>query len=757
MQTITEAAAYTLQFINQTQRSVFLTGKAGTGKTTLLREIIATTHKNTVVVAPTGIAALNAGGVTIHSMFQLPFGGFIPSFNVDSQFTDTVKFESKDTLRRHFKMSGLKKSVIRNMELLVIDEVSMLRADLLDAMDYMMQTVRKKTTPFGGVQVLFIGDLLQLPPVIRDEEWKTLRAYYQGKFFFHSHVVQQSPPLYIELSKIYRQTDTGFISVLNNLRNNQISTEDIELLNKYVKPDFDLKENKGYITLTTHNAKADTMNAQALEDLKGELINYKADIVGDFPEKLFPIEERLLLKVGAQVMFVKNDLSFDKNYFNGKMGIIKSLSSQEIRIHFPEEDKTIEVEKYEWQNIRYKVDPVTKEIEEEVLGTFVHYPIKLAWAITVHKSQGLTFDKAAIDVSQVFMPGQAYVALSRLRSLEGLVLLSPLRMNGISNDQDVMNYALNKASEEVLKNSLHFETKNFIHNYLINSFDWSDLAQEWRNHKYSYSEKSESSEKSKHTIWATKQMNAIDALLDPSKKFIIQLNKIFNNETVDLIHVSERIQAAFDYFFKSMDELVFEILWKLEEVKRIKKVKAFFDELIVLEELQTKAVLRLMKAKLLIETVVAGETISKEKLTSDEIKKYIPRKKEAIENQFKKVNITLIEDEKDVERYSAKKKSENKAPKKSTVEETYELWQAKNSIQNIATIRKLTTQTIESHLVKLIQSKKVNVNDILPKDKITELSEAFKHYKEESLTGMKEQFGDKYSWDELRMFKASLN
>ncbi|MBC5839335.1 helix-turn-helix domain-containing protein [Flavobacterium muglaense] len=757
MQTISEAAAYTLQFINQTQRSVFLTGKAGTGKTTLLREIIATTHKNTVVVAPTGIAALNAGGVTIHSMFQLPFGGFIPAFNVDSQFTDTVKFESKDTLRRHFKMSGLKKSVIRNMELLVIDEVSMLRADLLDAMDYMMQTVRKKTAPFGGVQVLYIGDLLQLPPVIRDEEWRTLRNYYSGKFFFHSHAVQLSPPLYIELSQIYRQTDTDFIAVLNNLRNNQISQQDIAVLNKYVKPDFDLKENKGYITLTTHNAKADAMNAQALADLKGELITYDPEIVGDFPDKIYPIESKLQLKIGAQVMFVKNDLSFDKNYFNGKMGVIQSLGMHEIRVHFPEENKTIEVEKYEWQNIRYSVNPMTKEVEEEVLGTFVHYPIKLAWAITVHKSQGLTFDKAAIDVSQVFMPGQAYVALSRLRSLEGLILLSPLRMNGISNDQDVMNYALNKATEEVLKNSLHFETKNFIHNYLINSFDWSDLAQEWRNHKFSYSDKSESSEKSKHAIWANKQLIAIDGLLDPSQKFIHQLNKIFNTETVDLIHVSERIQAAFDYFFKPMDDLVFEVLWKLEEVKRIKKVKAFFDELTVLEELQTKAVLRLMKAKLLIETVVAGQTISKEKLTSDEIKKYIPRKKDAIENQFKKVHVTLIEDDKDLERYSAKKKTDKKAPKKSTIEETYDLWIAKNSIDDIANIRKLTAQTIEGHLVKLIQSKKVNVQDILPEDKITELSEAFKHYKEESLTPMKEQFGDKYSWDELRMFKASLN
>jgi hypothetical protein len=757
MQAISEAAEYTLQFINQTQRSIFLTGKAGTGKTTLLREIIETTHKNTVVVAPTGIAALNAGGVTIHSMFQLPFGGFIPAFNVESQFTETVKFESKDTLRRHFKMGGLKKSVIRNMELLIIDEVSMLRADLLDAMDYMMQTVRKKTTPFGGVQVLFIGDLLQLPPVIRDEEWRTLRAYYKGKFFFHSHVVQQNPPLYIELSKIFRQTDSTFISVLNNLRNNQISAEDIQVLNKYVKPDFDLKANKGYITLTTHNAKADTMNSQALHDLKGELITYKPDIVGDFPEKIFPIEENLKLKIGAQVMFVKNDTSMDKNYFNGKMGIIKSLSSQEILVHFPEEDKTIEVEKYEWQNIRYKLDQATKEIEEEVLGTFVHYPIKLAWAITVHKSQGLTFDKAAIDVSQVFMPGQAYVALSRLRSLEGLVLLSPLRMNGISNDQDVMDYSLNKASDELLKNSLHFETKNFIHNYLINSFEWSELAQEWRNHKFSYPEKSESSEKSKHSVWAAKQLNAIDSLMDPSKNFILQLNKIFNSETVDLIHVSERIQAAFDYFFKPMDDLVFEILWKLEEVKRIKKVKAFYDELIVLEELQTKAVLRLMKAKLLIETVVAGEPISKDKLTSDEIKKYLARKTEAIQNQFKKVHVTLIEDEKDLERYTAKKKPDSKAPKKSTVDITYELWLDKTSIQDIATIRKLTPQTIESHLVKLIQSKKVSVRDILPQDKIKELGEAFKHYKEESLTAMKEQFGDKYSWDELRMFKASLN
>jgi uncharacterized protein YpbB len=756
MQTISEAAAYTLRFINQTHRSVFLTGKAGTGKTTLLRKIIETTHKSTVVVAPTGIAALNAGGVTIHSMFQLPFGGFIPD-NSAPQFSENTKFETKATLRRHFKMSGLKKSVIRNMELLIIDEVSMLRADLLDAMDYMMQTVRKKSSPFGGVQVLFIGDLLQLPPVIRDEEWRTLRTYYKGKFFFHSHVVQQNPPLYIELSKIFRQTDDTFIAVLNNLRNNQISQEDIQTLNQYVKPDFDLKANKGYITLTTHNVKADTMNAQALEDLEGTLKVYKPEIVGEFPEKIFPVEEQLQLKVGAQIMFVKNDLSLDKNYFNGKMGIVKSLSNYEILVHFPEENITIEVEKYEWQNIRYKVNETTKEIEEEVLGTFVHYPIKLAWAITVHKSQGLTFDKAALDVSQVFLPGQAYVALSRLRSLKGLVLLSPLRMNGISNDQDVMDYSLNKASDSFLENALHFETKNFIRNYMISSFDWSDLAQEWRNHKFSYTEKSESSEKSKHAVWAKKQTEVIERLLDPSQKFIAQLNKLFSQETADLNHISERIQAAFGYFLKPMDDLVFEILWKVEEVKRIKKVKAFYDELIVLEELQTKAVLRLMKAKLLIETVVSGETISKERLTSDEIKKYISRKREAIQNQFKTVNVTLIEDEKDLERYTSKQKAAPKALKKSTVQETYELWLQKNTIAEIATIRKLSVQTIDGHLIRLIQAGTIAITDVLPEDKLKELAIAFRGYKEESLNNLKEQVGEKFTWDELKMFKASLN
>ena len=754
MENISQDAKYTLQFINQTQRNIFLTGKAGTGKTTLLHEIIKTTHKNCVVVAPTGIAALNAGGVTIHSLFQLPFGGFIPDHS-DPKFSDFVKFESKSTLFRHFKMSGLKKAVIRNLELLIIDEVSMLRSDLLDAIDFMLQSVRKRKTPFGGVQVLFIGDLLQLPPVIREEEWKTLRNYYKGKFFFHAQVIQQNPPLYIELSKIFRQTDSVFISVLNSLRHNKISSEDIKTLNQYVKPDFDLKANKGYITLTTHNAKADTINAKALEDLEGKLFQFKPEIVGDFPDKIYPVEEVLQLKKGAQIMFIKNDLAFEKRFFNGKMGFVQSISEEEIVIHFSEENTNITVDKYEWQNIRYSVNPDTKEIQEEVIGTFVHYPIKLAWAITVHKSQGLTFDKAALDVSQVFQPGQAYVALSRLRSLDGLVLLSPLQMNGISNDLDVMDYAENKADEKILSNALIVETQKFVLQYLKSAFDWIDLAQEWRNHQYSYQDKSEASEKSKHAGWAKTHTETIGQALEPARKFLLQLDKLFAADSIDYSFVEERFNAAYNYFFPTLDQLVREILWKLEEVKRMKKAKAFFDELVLLEELQMKAVLRMMKAKRLIKSIASGETISKENLTSSEIKNYRNTKLENIRQEFKDLNITLIDDDTDVERYTKKTKG-SKIAKKSTVQETYELWIEKNSIKEIAALRKLTPQTISGHLAKLIELQSVAISEVLTEDRITALASAFVGYKEETLNPIKEKFGDAFTWEELKLYKASL-
>ncbi|UGS23688.1 helix-turn-helix domain-containing protein [Flavobacterium channae] len=760
MEFLSAAATFTLKFINQTNRSIFLTGKAGTGKTTLLKEIIATTHKNTVVVAPTGIAALNANGVTIHSMFQLPFAAFIPDNKELPMFSNILKFENRDSLARHFKMNSVKRSVIRNMELLVIDEVSMLRADVLDAMDFMMRKVRRIELPFGGVQVLFIGDLLQLPPVVKEEEWQVLKKYYRGMFFFHSHIMQQYPPLYIELDKIFRQTDAEFIDVLNNLRHNKITQNDLAILNQFVNPSFDLKTNKGYITLTTHNSKADTINAQSLEDLEGKQFTYLPEITADFPEKIFPLDEKLHLKVGAQIMFIKNDLNFDKQFYNGKMGVINSLTEKEIFVHFPEENKTIEVERYEWQNIRYKVNENTKEIEEEVIGTFVHYPIKLAWAITVHKSQGLTFDKAALDVSQVFAPGQAYVALSRLRSLKGLILLSPLRMNGISSDEEVMSYAENKATEEILHHALAKETLNFWLNTLLNAFNFKELGQEWRNHLFSYNSNPETSgpksPKTKHNDWAKNQHDLISQILEPSTKFMSQLHKIFDDENLDIHFVKERCEAAYHYFFKTLDQVAEELLLKIEEVKRIKKVKAFYDELQTLEELQIKAILQLKKARQLTKIVVEGKAISKENLISEDSSTYKINKLVVVAERFRSMHSALVEDDEDVSYYSDSKKKKDKELKKSTIEETLELWKQNNSIYEIAKQRKLTPQTIYNHFTKLIQMEIVQLSDILPEDKISELKVAFTDFKGESLGELKEIHGDKFSWDELRLYKASL-
>lgn len=753
MNSLSAVATYTLKFINQTNKNVFLTGKAGTGKTTLLKEIIATTHKKTAVVAPTGIAALNAGGVTIHSLFQFPFGGFVPDF-VAPHVNEYVKFESKSTLGRNFRMSAAKKDVIKNIELLVIDEVSMLRADLLDAIEFMMQSIRRNKLPFGGAQVLFIGDLLQLPPIIKPEEWDVLSKYYSGKFFFHALAVQNNPPLYIELDKIYRQTDNAFIDVLNNLRNNTITVSNLQTLNQYVKPNFDFKTNPGYITLTTHNHKADTINNQAIDALEEKKFIYKAIIVDDFPEKIYPLDKELVLKVGAQIMFIKNDPSAEKKFYNGKMGFVKHLSDNEIIVFFPDEDRTIEVEQHEWENIRYKVNTTTKEIEEEILGTFSHYPIKLAWAITVHKSQGLTFDKAALDVSQVFQPGQAYVALSRLRSLKGLVLLAPMQMNGLSNDQDVMQYAKQKASTTTIQSALENETKNYLFNYLKATFDWHDLVQDWRTHRFSYKQEAPKSPKSKYASWAQNQALKIENLAVPAQNFIKQLNTLFAKETYNIAHIKERFNAAYAYFYKDLDDFVYQLLLKIDEIKRIKKVKTFYDELTELEDAHTKTIQRLMKAKLLIDLVAANKEIVKENLLSDDILMYKSIKIQQIA-ALKLPHQNAFEPSDAVFYYEPKQKKTQEI-KKSTTDITLELWSQQKSISEIATLRKLEKSTIYGHLAKLIAQEKLNVSDVLSADKITQLQVVFKYFKDESISEIKETVGDKFTYNELRLFRAGI-
>lgn len=759
MENLSKIARFTLQFVNQTNKTVFLTGKAGTGKTTLLKEIIATSHKNTAVVAPTGIAALNAGGVTIHSMFQLPFAAFIPEYVKEEMVNGNYRFESKSSLGRMFKMGASKKQVIRNLELLIIDEVSMLRPDVLDAIDFVMQSVRKSTQPFGGVQVLLIGDLWQLPPVIKPEEWQQLQKYYQGMYFFHAKVMQQNPPLYVELDKIYRQDDVTFISILNNLRNNTITPSDVSVLNRYVNPQFDIKKNSGTIVVTTHNAKADAINNEALNALKVESVFYKPEIVEDFPEKLYPLEPALELKIGAQVMFIKNDPSIEKKYYNGKIGIVKSLSSQEILVEFPEENKTIEVDKYIWENKIYEVDSNTNEVDERVIGTFSQYPLKLAWAITVHKSQGLTFDKAVLDVAQVFAPGQAYVALSRLRSLEGLTLLRSIQLNGIESDRAVLQYAENKADEVQLQMTLSLETKQYILSEIVKGFNTQQLTQAWRNHLFSFKEELPNSPKQKFKPWVEKQLQVLTELTETSQKFISQLYKIGTSETVDLDFLQERCEAGYHYFFKDLDTIFTELLLKIVEVKQLKKVKTFVDELLELEEGMLKCILNLKKIRLLIKNTKEGKDLSKKTMEADEIKFYKINKIASLSEQFKQINGFI--DDGSATNFSrqtkSKKKTQEKAePKKSTVAETFELWKQNKTIHQIAEIRKLTPQTIYNHFSKLIGTGEIMLSDLLEKDKITELETAFADYNNESLGELKEKFGEQFSWDELRLFKANL-
>ena len=752
-------AEFTERFINQTKQPVFLTGKAGTGKTTLLKKIIASTYKNAVIVAPTGIAALNAGGVTIHSFFQLPFAGFIPEFGKSPQFDESVKMETKDTLNRHFSMNKQRQAMMRNLELLIIDEVSMLRADLLDAMDWTLRNVRRVHEPFGGVQVLYIGDLLQLPPVVKQEEWNILRNYYTGMFFFNARVIREQPPLYIELSTIYRQQDSEFIRVLNHLRDNRITESDVQILNQFVQPDFDPLQHDGYITLTTHNAKADNMNAKALEELNTPLLKYQAEITGDFPPHLYPIDAELKLKVGAQVMFIKNDISFEKNFFNGKMGIIDSLTKDEVTVHFPEEKKSIVVEKYEWSNIRYSLNDATGEIKEEVLGTFVHFPLKLAWAITVHKSQGLTFDKAVLDVQDVFAPGQAYVALSRLRSLQGLVLLNPIRMNGLSNDQQVVAYASNKAEDDKLPLHLEQGMKRYLLDQLKISFDWYELNSKWAIHEVSYKLAGAKTEKGKNKSWVTHQAQAIQSTMEPAKKFVAQLENLLSRERPDLDFVNSRVLAAYDYFFKILDGVLTSNLKVIAELSKVRKTKSYVEELEELDELLTETILRLKRVRILTEAVTTGRELTRELVWNAEVRNYKLAKVAAIKQEQRQNPSLLDYDEDDAETIlkvrSSNKKPTEKREKKSTYDQTMDLLLEGKSVDEIARTRQLSEGTVYGHLATLIKAEKLELDDVLSNDRITELEDLVGDTEGTSLGQIKEKLGDKVSYDELRLLQAA--
>lgn len=744
-----------LNFINGTGKSVFLTGKAGTGKTTLLKTVLKKTHKNTVVVAPTGIAALNAGGVTIHSMFQLPFAGFIPDADPSFSIPPNTHLETQSTFGRHMRMASHRLSVMRNMELLIIDEVSMLRADTLDAVNFVLQRARKSKDPFGGVQLLLIGDLMQLPPVIKNEEWSVLRNYYKNIFFFNAIVIQQLRPVYMELRKVYRQSDAVFLNLLNNLRNNAIRTEDTNLLNQYVNPDFNLEKNPGYIYLTTHNIKAENINRKALAAIPEKEIVYQAEITGDFPEKIYPVEAELKLKVGAQVMFVKNDQSEKKRYYNGKMAEVTFLGEEEIIVTFPEERISIPVEKYEWQNIRFTVHPESKEIKEEILGTFVHYPLKTAWAITVHKSQGLTFEKAALDMKDVFQPGQAYVALSRLRTLEGLVLIGNLNLNGISNDTNVIDYAKNEADEEMMEKIFHAEKKRYLYNYVKTGFDQQILFRSWTRHQFSYRDTPPHSEKAKHHEWINQQVDALKNSQKVSTDFSAQLTRLFNVDDPDYIYISERLAKAKEYFFPILNDILFKLLYKIEEIRQVRRVKQYFGELSDLEEIHTAFILNMHKAIRLVEIHIEDGEIEKSALKTPFINSYRTDLAAQAREKFRQEKGILVVEENGEERYTkSRRKREAEKEKKSSIDITFELWQQKMDPSEIAGERKLTIGTVYNHFSRLVEIGKVNVEDILSQKTLQDLTRVFSAvYNDHSkLTELKNAAGEEYSFEIVRLF-----
>ncbi|MFZ1985851.1 MAG: helix-turn-helix domain-containing protein [Desulfatitalea sp.] len=413
------------EFVQHTSCNIFLTGKAGTGKTTFLHAIKKKSHKRLVVTAPTGVAAINAGGVTLHSFFQLPFGPFVPG--------------SEAHTSQH-RVTREKRNIIRSLDLLVIDEISMVRADLLDGVDSILRRYRRSDRPFGGVQLLMIGDLHQLAPVVKKEEWQIIEKYYDSPYFFSSTALGRTELMPIELKHIYRQSDQRFIELLNRVRDNQLDPATLKQINARHIPNFSPRDGEGYITLCTHNSGADAINAVKLKALPGKSRRFNAELGGDFPERAYPAAASLEVKTGAQVMFVRNDMSPEKCYFNGKIGAITGMSGDTIEVRCPGDRDTITVKKTTWENIEYTVDPQTAEISQKVIGTFSQYPLKPAWAITIHKSQGLTFDNAVIDAQAAFAHGQVYVALSRCRTFEGMVLSSPLTAVAVKTDPSVQRF-----------------------------------------------------------------------------------------------------------------------------------------------------------------------------------------------------------------------------------------------------------------------------------------------------------------------------
>lgn len=528
-------------FVTETSENIFLTGKAGTGKTTFLKYLKEHCTKNMIVAAPTGVAAINAGGVTLHSLFQLPFQPYIPEPFAAEEYLSSIKINKQ------------RRKLLEKMELLVIDEISMVRCDLLDALNALLKRIKRTSLPFGGVQMLFIGDLYQLPPVATRQDWQLLSEYYASTYFFDSQCLKDDDPLQIELTRIYRQREDAFINLLNKVRSNELGDEDFEMLHSRYQPGFRPTADEKYITLTTHNAIADSINTRELGGLLSPAFMYECEVDGDFLPSSYPADAQLKLKRGAQVMFLKNDP--EKKFYNGKMGIVSYLDREEVRVKC--EDEEIIVEKFTWENQRYSLNRQSGKLETEMLGTFTQFPLRLAWAITIHKSQGLTFEKAIIDAQRSFTGGQVYVALSRCTTLTGIVLNSKIPAHAILTDEKVINGLQRMQIRGLPEQRLEGARRIYLVNVLDKIFSFASIT-----HSMSALHQkvlqNQMRLQSGGMEWCCERSSEVQAMQRTGQKFMIQLESMVNElkRISELDTLQQRLTAAHGHFMPLLTAMI---------------------------------------------------------------------------------------------------------------------------------------------------------------------------------------------------------
>ncbi len=753
----TEMAALAARFVNSTARHVFLTGKAGTGKTTFLHQLARSTHKRFVILAPTGIAALNAKGVTIHSQFLLPFGAFIPERQLPADIPEYGAFHDRDTLNRRHPLNAVRRSVLRGIDLLIIDEVSMLRADVLDAIDHRLRSVRGVyDRSFGGVQLLLIGDLFQLPPVVKDDEWRVLRKWYDSMHFFESRAIKDAGYAHIELDKIFRQQDDDFIDILNNLRNNTVTKQDVETLNAHYRAIIPPSVAEGVITLTTHNRSADELNQQALAKLPGKTHRFDAEIKEEFPQSMYPVLPELELKVGAQVMFIRNDQ--EKAYFNGKLAKVTAIDGDDISVEMLDDGRPYKLKQEHWENKRYTVDAVTKEQKEEVLGIFSQYPVKLAWAITVHKSQGLTFDKAIIDVGSAFAPGQVYVALSRLRTLGGLILRTRIEPSVVSTDKDVMAFSERQYTQQPLPEQLKEQQRQYLQAVLASTFDLGDITKKVGFVKKDHLEVNEFEDESMKTA-LTRLSDKMEAEATNTHAFQHQLLRLLHSDDREALLL--RIEKGGAYYSAMLREGMKDLLQHLAQVELLSRTKEYAAELREIDGMLVRKLAMIAKAGIITISILNGEDIKPmpetDRTLTDkrtelvaEIAQWALEHKPKASTKTGRKRVSRSDD--DV--FTTKKKREGKGVKGETYQTTYALLKEGKDLAEIAAERQLSLATIEGHAARGIGEGEVEISTVLADAVRDTIADWMRENKDKATNDARAHFGETYSYGQLRMVQA---